>query len=106
MHNLANKISWSTLSKALEKSRRIASIWRRFERQLAKSLIVIISCETQLRNFRNPCCASSKTLCFSKCVIMLLCTTCSKTLQESEVKDMESVVFWEGFIPFFEKGNY
>ena len=53
-------------------------------------VFVIINCETQLQNFLNPdpCCTSSKTLCFSKCVIMLLCTKFSKTLQESEVKDM------------------
>ena len=49
---------------------------------------VVINWVIQLLFFRNPCCASSKTLNLSKWDIQLLNTTCSKILQVSDVKDM------------------
>ena len=53
--SFVRRISWSTLSKAFEKSRRMASICSLFLRQRLKSLTVVISCDTQLRFFLNPC---------------------------------------------------
>ena len=53
--SLLNKISWSTLSKALEKSKRMASVCSLLFRQRLKSLTVVMSCDTQLRFCLNPC---------------------------------------------------
>ena len=76
-----------TLSKALEKSRRIMSVCFLLSMDLAMSLMVMISWVSQDLLRRKPCCVSVRILCFSMWVMMLLVTMCSSNLQVMEVSE-------------------
>jgi len=77
--NFRSRREWDTLSDALEKSRRMASIWLELSTLLARSLTVSISCVPQDLFFGKPCCQLDKISCRPRCFMMLLCTICSMT---------------------------
>ena len=84
----AKSILWSTLSNALLKSRRMASVWLLLLRVWAKSLAVVISCVSQLLPFLKPCWRGVMRLLLSRCVMMLLWTMCSKIFDGILVREM------------------
>ena len=47
-----------------------------------------ISCVSVERCFLNPCCASWRMLCESRCCMILLVIMCSSILQVMDVSDM------------------
>ena len=55
---------------------------------LASSSTSIISCVSQDLFSRNPCCRSNRMFCSVKCLEMLEATTCSRTLQRTQVREM------------------
>ena len=84
----AKSILWSTLSNALLKSRRMASVWLLLLRVWAKSLAVVISCVSQLLPFLKPCWRGVMRLLLSRCVMMLLWTMCFKIFDGILVREM------------------
>ena len=48
----------------------------------------IISCVSQDIFSRNPCCNSNRIFCSVKCLEMVEATTCSSTLQRTQVRDV------------------
>ena len=55
---------------------------------LASSSTSIISCVSQDLFSRNPCCRPNRMFCSVKCLEMLEATTCSRTLQRTQVREM------------------
>ena len=84
----ARRILWSTLSNALLKSKRMASVWLLELSVCAKSLAVVISCVSQLLAFLNPCWRGVIRLFESRCFMMLLCTMCSKSFDVMLVREI------------------
>ena len=79
---------WGTLSNAFGKSRRMASVCILLSILCARLSISWMSCVSVERYFLNPCCASWRMLCLSKCCMMLLVIMCSSILQVMDVSDI------------------
>ena len=86
--SLDKSLSWSTLSKAFEKSRRTASVCPLLLRELLKSRTVVMSCVSQLRFCLNPCWKLFSMENSSKWSIMLLWIMCSRVFEVIDVKEM------------------
>ena len=85
--NLWSNLLCGTVSNALLKSIIIISTGVLASMDLARSLTVRTSWDSQEWFARNPCCLSVRIWCSEKCLMMLLCSMCSKSLQQIGVKD-------------------
>ena len=95
-----NRRECDTISKALEKSRRMASIWLESSMSLARSLTVVIRCVSQDLPLQKLCCCQQHSFCkgrscwsdrmlwCSRCFMMLLCNTYSITLVHTAVREI------------------
>jgi hypothetical protein len=64
------------------------SVWRPSWRFFEISSTNSMSCVSQERPFRNPCCSGYKMLFFSACCMMFLAMICSRILQQTDVSEI------------------
>ncbi len=74
--------------KCFWKSRRMASVCILLSILCARLPMSWISCVSVERCFLNPCCASWRMLCESRCCMILLVIMCSSILQVMDVSDI------------------
>ena len=75
------------VSKAFSKSKINVSTCPPLSKILAQSFITVINWVSQLCLFRNACCLSVKSLCSSKCAMILERTMCSSNLHGTQVRE-------------------
>jgi len=103
--NFRSRREWDTLSDALEKSRRMASIWLELSTLLARSLTVSISCVPLDLYFGKPCCRSDKISCHPRRFKTLLYTVCSMTLPQTAVSEIGWQLPGFALSPFLKTGT-
>ena len=103
--NFKMRPSWSTLSKAFEKSKSMASICWWFLRQFAKSSTVVRSCDMQLCFFRNPYYASYKTSNFVQMCHYIAVHNMFKNLAGDRSQGNGPIIFGERAVAFLIKGD-
>src|SRR5215470_6722072 len=81
------KMACETRSKALLKSRKMASTCFFLSIDWHKSCSKAVACVSQDRFLENPCCCGARRLFERRCEIMLEYRICSKTLHDKEVKE-------------------
>ena len=84
---LALRSSCGGVSKAFSKSKISVSACPPLSKILAQSFITVINWVSQLCLFRNACCLSDKSLCSSKCAMILEHTMCSSNLHGTQVRE-------------------
>ena len=75
------------VSKAFSKSNINVSTCPPLSKILAQSFIAVINWVSQLCLFRNACCLSDRSLCPSKCAMILEHTMCSSILHGTQVRE-------------------